>query len=115
MDAYRDQYATLFRDGAGVTLLAVSVDPVGELASWARERDYPFRFLSDSGGAVGRRYGAWDPAHGLDNRTLYVVAPGGRISYVAAPFRELDPGAYRALGAAIEAARSRGAGPGPPP
>jgi peroxiredoxin Q/BCP len=113
MDAYRDQYATLFRNGIGVTLLAISADPVEELASWARERDYPFRLLSDSGGMAGRRYGAWDPRYQLDNRTLYVVAPGGTIRYVAAPFRELDPSAYQALRAAIDAAQP-GAGPGVP-
>jgi peroxiredoxin Q/BCP len=118
MDAYRDQYATLFRNGTGVTLLAISADPVEELAAWARERDYPFRLLSDSGGVAGRQYGAWDPRYQLDNRTLYVVAPGGTIRYVAAPFRELDPTAYQALGAAIEAARAGGTGsraPPPPP
>jgi len=44
----------------------------------------------------------------VDNRTLYVVAPGGRIAYVAAPFNQIDPAAYAALGEAIgEATGSR--------
>jgi hypothetical protein len=38
----------------------------------------------------------------MDNRTLYVVAPGGVISYVAAPFQEIDPQAYTALGEALK-------------
>ena len=54
MDAYRDQYAKLFNDGKKVTLLAVSVDPITELASWAKDRNYPFRFLSDPDGKVGK-------------------------------------------------------------
>jgi peroxiredoxin Q/BCP len=104
MDAYRDQYATLFPDGRKVSLLAISVDPVEELAAWARDRQYPFRFLSDSGGVVGRRYGAWEPKYRLDNRTLYVIGPDGRIAYVAAPFQEIDPQAYQSLAAAIDSA-----------
>jgi peroxiredoxin len=102
MDAYRDQYATLFHDGRKVTLLAISVDSPAELASWARDRKYPFRLLSDSGGVVGRRYGSFEPKYRLDNRTLYVVSPGGKIAYVAAPFQEIDPQAYTGLQAAID-------------
>ena len=53
MDAYRDQYATLFNGGKDVVLLAISADSAPELASWARDRDYPFRFLSDQ---IGRAH-----------------------------------------------------------
>jgi peroxiredoxin len=109
MDAYRDQYATLFNGGRDVTLLAISVDPDTMLAAWARERDYPFTFLSDSGGRVGKLYGAFSERSKLDNRTLFVIAPDGRISYVAAPFREVDPTAYTELGRAIAAAVAGGA------
>jgi len=101
MEAYRDQYATLFRNGEKVTLLAISTDPVDALASWARDAGFPFTFLSDEGGKVGQAYGAYLKESGVDNRTLYVVAPGGRISYVAAPFNQIDPAAYTALGEAI--------------
>jgi peroxiredoxin len=108
MEAYRDQYATLFRNGEKVTLLAISTDPVDALASWARDAGCPFTLLSDPGGEVGKAYGAFLPGAGVDNRTLYVVAPGGRIAYVAAPFNQIDPAAYAALGEAIgEAAGSR--------
>lgn len=104
MDAYRDQYAQLFGTDGRVTLLAVSVDSLALLAEWAGERGYPFRLLSDADGAVGRAYGVFEPKYRMDNRTLYVIAPGGRVSYVAAPFREIDPQAYEALGAAVRAA-----------
>jgi peroxiredoxin len=104
MDAYRDQYATLFHDGKRVTLLAISADSAAELASWARDRKYPFRFLSDPEGVVGRQYGAWEPKYKLDNRTLYVIGPDARVRYVAAPFEEIDPQAYRLLQAAIDSA-----------
>ena len=107
MDAYRDQYAKLFRDGNKVVLLAVSVDPDTALASWARDKKYPFRFLSDPGGAVGRSYGAWEPKYKLDNRTLFVVGRDGKIAYVADPFQEIDPKAYTDLDGAIARATGK--------
>lgn len=102
MDAYRDQYATLFRNGKNVVLLAVSVDPDTTLASWARDKQYPFRFLSDPDGSVGRLYGAWEPKYKLDNRTLFVIGPDGKVAYVADPFQEIDPKAYEGLEGALE-------------
>jgi peroxiredoxin len=104
MDAYRDQYATIFRDGKKVVLLAVSVDPDTALASWARDKQYPFRFLSDRDGSVGRAYGAWEPKYKLDNRTLFVIGRDGRVAYVADPFQEIDPKAYEGLKAAVDKA-----------
>jgi peroxiredoxin len=102
MNAYRDQYATLFNDGKKVVLLAISVDSAEALASWARDADYPFRFLSDPAGAVGRLYGAHDARRGRDNRSLFVVGPDGTIQHRQTPFREIDPTAYRELEAAID-------------
>jgi thioredoxin-dependent peroxiredoxin len=102
MNAYRDQYAKLFRNGRGVVLIAISADPDTALASWARDSEYPFLFLSDSGTSVGKRYGALADEPGMTNRNLFVVGPDGRIAYRATPFREVDPTAYTELGAAVE-------------
>jgi peroxiredoxin Q/BCP len=101
MNAYRDQYATLFKGGKGVVLIAISADPDTALASWARDSEYPFLFASDSSLAVGRQYGALATHPGLTNRNLFVVGPDGKISYRATPFREIDPTAYKELGTAI--------------
>ncbi len=102
MDAYRDQYATVFKNGRGVVLIAISADPDTALASWARDKEYPFLFASDGALAVARQYGALADMPGLTNRNLFVVGPDGRISYRAIPFREVDASAYKALGAAIQ-------------
>ena len=107
MNAYRDQYATLFKNGRGVVLIAISADPDTALASWARDSEYPFLFASDSATAVGRQYGALAEDPGMTNRNLFVVGPDGRIAHRAIPFREIDPSAYKELGAAITAATSR--------
>ena len=103
MNAYRDQYAQIFRNGRNVVLIAISADPDTMQAAWARESEFPFLFASDTGSVVGRQYGAFlqRPNLVLYNRNLFVVGPDGRIAYRAVPFREVDPAAYTELGAAI--------------
>src|SRR6185503_17824005 len=101
MNAYRDQYAKLFKNGRGVVLVAISADPDTALASWARDSECPFLFASDSGTAVAKRYGALASRPGLTNRNLFVVGPDGRIAYRATPFQEVDRKAYKDLAAAI--------------
>lgn len=101
MQAYRDQYATLFRNGRNAVLLAISVDSDTALASWARDIELPFAMLSDPGSVVGKQYGAFSTRSNIDNRNLFVVGPDGRIAYRATPFREIDPTAYTELGEAI--------------
>jgi peroxiredoxin len=102
MHAYRDQYAQVFHDGRSVVLIAISVDPVEALASWAEDDEFPFLFASDSGGVVGKTYGAHNATFGLDNRNLFVVGPDGKIAYTMAPFREIDPQSYKDLASAID-------------
>jgi thioredoxin-dependent peroxiredoxin len=102
MNAYRDQYAKLFKNGRGVVLIAISADPDTALASWARDSEFPYLFASDSGTKVAKRYGALADRPGLTNRNLFVVGPDGKIAYRATPFREVDPSAYTELSAAIE-------------
>jgi len=102
MNAYRDQYAQLFKNGKNVVLMAISVDPDTALYSWARDAEFPFLFASDTGSVVGRMYGAFSSRYGLDNRNLFVVGPDGKIAYRATPFREIDPTAYTDLGKAID-------------
>ena len=102
MEAYRDQYATIFNDGKGVVVLAVSVDPDTTQASWAREKDFPNLFASDTAGAVGAKYGAYDVPRKLDNRSLYVIGPDGKVTYVTRPFNVLSQAAYAELQQAVE-------------
>ena len=102
MDAYRDQYATVFNGGKDVVLLAISVDSAEALGSWAKDAGYPFRFLSDPEGVAGRLYGAFSARWKTDNRSLFVIGPDGRILHRQTPFREIDPTAYKELESAID-------------
>ncbi len=104
MHAYRDQYASLFRSGQDIVLIAISTDTPEALYEWARDDEFQFLFGADQDAQVGRQYGAFiERENGtLDNRSLFVINEEGRIAYVAAPFREIDPVAYEALGEALD-------------
>ena len=102
MEAYRDQYATLFNNGRNVTVIGISVDPDTALASWAHDEDFPVLFASDPGAKVGQLYGAFDAKNKIDNRSLFVVRPDGRIAYVTKPFKVLTPAAYTELAAVVD-------------
>ena len=79
MHAYRDQYATLFKDGRNVVLIAISTDPVDTLAAWAHDDQFPFLMASDADQTVGRTYGALMSRPGYDTRNLFVVGPDGTV------------------------------------
>ena len=95
MEAYRDQYAKLFNSGRNVVLLGVSVDPDTTLAAWARELQTPVLFASDSGQVVGKLYGAISGK--VDDRSLFVIDPQGRIVKRMQPFNQLSAAAYDEL------------------
>lgn len=102
MEAYRDQYATLFNNGRNVVVIGVSVDADTTLAAWAREKEFPVLFGSDTGGNVGRMYAAHDSARKTNDRSLFVIGPDGRITYAARPFRVLVQKSYTDLAEAID-------------
>jgi peroxiredoxin len=102
MEAYRDQYATMFNNGRKVVVIGISVDADTTQAAWAREKDFPMLFASDPGGMVGRKYGAYDEKNAMDDRSLYVIAPDGTVAYHVRPFRILAAEAYTELDSAID-------------
>lgn len=109
MEAYRDQYAKLFDNGRKVVVIGISVDPDTMLAAWARELGTPVLFASDSAQTVGRLYGSVRGK--VDNRSLFVVDPTGRIVKRMQPFNELAQSAYDELEAAVKQTLPAGAAP----
>jgi len=89
-------------NGRKVVVVAVSADADTTLASWAKDADFPFVMASDQAGSAGTAYGAWMPQNKMDNRLLYVVAPDGRIAYVAKPFKVMAQDSYTDLAAAVD-------------
>ena len=102
MEAYRDQYDTLFNQGRNVVVLGISVDPDTTLASWARDQETPVLYASDPGGTVGKLYGSNDPKSGLDTRALFVVGPDGRVKYRVQNFRVMTDQSYTDLGVVVD-------------
>ena len=108
MEAYRDQYATLFNSGKKVVVIGVSADPDTTLAAWARELGTPVLFGSDPEQVVAKAYGAYRPNVKYDPRHLYVIGPDGRIAHKMVPFNELSADSYTALAAAVKRASDGG-------
>ena len=109
MQAYRDQYASLFRDGQDVVLLGISNDSPEELASWAKDEDFQFLFGSDPDGSAYAAFGGDPRDNGMvGSRAVVVVDPEGRIAEVIPRFNQVDPGAYEQLAEGIARATSAG-------
>ena len=103
MKAYRDRFAELF--GKDAQLLAISMDTPEDLASWAKDEAFPFRFVSDAEGVAGKLYGTLREGARWESRVLFVIGKDGKVAKVMRPFREIDPTAYDELKTAIAAVR----------
>jgi peroxiredoxin Q/BCP len=111
MQAYRDQYASLFRDGQNVVLLGISNDSPEELASWAKDEDFQFLFGSDPDGTAYSAFGGDPRENGVvGSRAVIVVDPEGRIAEVIPRFNQVDPAAYGQLKEAIDRVTPEAAG-----
>ena len=101
MEAYRDQYATLFNNGKKVVVLAVSNDPDTTLYHWANESSFPVVFGSDPELKSAAAYGVRSPSGRLASRALFVIAPDGRIVYRVTNFNVMSADAYGELGKVV--------------
>ena len=105
MTAYRDQYASVFRNGRGVVLIGVSNDSQSELGSWLKDADFPFLFASDAsnnGGTYAAFGGGLRSNNMVDSRAVIVIGPDGRIAATIEAFNQNDPMAYEALAEVID-------------
>lgn len=112
MEAYRDQYATIFNDGKGVAVIGISTDADTVQFDWARDEKFPVYFASDPDAKVVTLYDVKYPAFNAAKRVLFVVDPTGKITHVMDPFKELVADSYTELGAAVaEAMKNTGGKP----
>jgi peroxiredoxin Q/BCP len=103
MQAYRDQYARVFKDGQNVVLIGISNDSAEDLASWAKDDDFQYLFGSDPNSSGFSAFGGTPRDNGMvGGRTVIVVDPDGRIAEVIPSFNQVDPQAYDQLQAAID-------------
>jgi len=73
---------------AGISVLAVSDDPVSDLRTFADKYDLPFELLSDPDGDVSKLYDSYGEKQMFGNtfdgvfRNSYVIGPDGTITHV---------------------------------
>ena len=84
MSAVADQYAALQK--LGVEVISVSVDSHFVHKMWNDhelvnmvEGGVPFHMASDQAGNVGRAYGVFDEAQGIELRGRFIIDPDGVI------------------------------------
>jgi alkyl hydroperoxide reductase subunit AhpC len=84
VSAVADKYAAL--QMLGVEVIAVSVDSHFVHKMWNDhelnkmvEGGVPFHMVSDQAGNVGRAYGVWDEAQGIELRGRFIIDPDGVI------------------------------------
>ena len=113
MQAYRDQYASLFNDGRDVVVIGISTDSPEELRSWAKDSDFQFLFGSDPESPIYAAFGGDPRDNGMvGSRAVVVVDPEGRIAHVMPQFNPVDPAAYEELGEAIDRVTPESEDPG---
>ena len=101
MEAYRDQYATLFNNGKGVVVIGMSRDADTTLANWAHASGFPNLFASDMDQSIAKKYGSADGA--FDTRNVFIVGPDGRIAARMMKFNVLSAEAYTDLAKYVSA------------
>ena len=106
MEAYRDQYATIFNNGKGVAVIGISTDADTVQADWARDEKFPVYFASDPDGTVGKLYDVMYPLTAqikvpIEKRVLFVIDSTGKIAHVMNPFKEMVGDSYTELGEAV--------------
>lgn len=102
MEAYRDQYATLFNNGRGVVVLAVSADPDTTLINWFREIDSPIMVHGEPDGKVGRIYQTYNDSTKQNRRHLYVIDKTGKVTFKQQPVRVMVQETYDELAKEID-------------
>ena len=103
MTKFRDEHATLF--GPDVVLLPISADSIPSHVSWASEMKFPFALVSDPSFTIADQYGSHVAGRATTGRTVFVIGKDGRITWRDMRFNALSEDAYKALAAAVAAAR----------
>jgi thioredoxin-dependent peroxiredoxin len=99
MEAYRDQYATLFNSGKKVVVIGISVDADTVLGDWAKDSGFPNLFASDPDQTVAKAYGSADAKY--DTRNVFIIGPDGHIAHRIMKLNVLSQDAYAEIAAEV--------------
>ena len=88
-----------------MVVMGISNGSPEEGASWLKDEDFPYLFLSDAEND-GETYSAFGGGLRLNNmvdsRAVIVVGPDGRIAHVIPSFNQNDPTAYEELAEVVD-------------
>lgn len=86
--------------------LSISSDGVDELASWAKDANFPMLFASDTTGDIAEQYATTGtgigPLKKFFKRVVFVVGPDGRLVHVFRPFSALSQEQYAQLDSVVD-------------
>ena len=86
--------------------VSISSDGVDELASWAKDANFPVLFASDTSGTIAEKYASTGtgigPLKKFFKRVVFVVGPDGRVAQIFRPFSALSQDSYAQLDSAID-------------
>jgi len=89
-----------------VVALSISSDGVDELASWAKDANFPMLFASDTSGDIAEKYATTGsgigPLKKFYKRVVFVVGPDGRVVHVFRPFSALSQDQYAQLDSVVD-------------
>jgi peroxiredoxin len=89
-----------------VAAISISSDGADELASWAKDSNFPMLFASDTTGEIAEKYATTGtgvgPLKKFYKRVVFVVGPDGRIAHVIRPFSALSQDHYVQLDSAVD-------------
>jgi peroxiredoxin len=88
--------------------ISISSDAITELASWAKDANFPVLFASDTSGEIAEKYATTGagigPMKKFYKRVVFVVGPDGRLTHIIRPFPALSQDAYAELASAVDQA-----------
>jgi len=79
MCTMRDDFKDLEKLNA--ELLAISGDYVYAHHEWAKQKNFPFRLLSDHLHLVAKLYDSYNDKYGFNKRTVFIVDKQGKIAF----------------------------------
>jgi peroxiredoxin len=96
----RDNFTQLGALNANV--VAMSGDYVFSHHEWAVHHDLPFVLASDHDHTVAKRYGSYNAGAGFNKRTVFVVNPSGKITYIDMQYSSRDSVSFMKLETALK-------------
>jgi len=95
-----------------VVAISISSDGIDELASWAKDANFPVLFASDTSGEVAEKYATTGtgigPLKKFFKRVVFVIGSDGRVAQVFRPFSALSQDSYAQLDSAIDRVAAKG-------